>query len=243
MKTAWKTRSALVLATASLVTVGWTTTVSAAPTPTPTPTPTASATADATLITNLTYMRDEERLALDIYTAMTAKYAQAAPFANIARSEQVHFDTMGLLLTRYGVADPSTGNNPGSYADPALQSLYDKLLASGNESLERAYDVGIAVENLDIADLKAAIAQTGQADVKAALTNLMNGSTNHLSAFTAAKNGQILGARSGQGMQNGRSSAKTAEQGRNGRGQGMNSGTGDGLGQRATTRPTTCPLR
>ncbi len=241
MKTAWKTRSALALATASLVTVGWTTTVSAAPTPTPTPT--ASTTADATLIANLTHMRDEERLARDIYTAMAAKYAQAAPFANIARSEQVHFDTMGLLLTRYGVADPSAGKNPGSYADPALQSLYDKLLASGDESLAKAYDVGIAVESLDIADLKAAIAQTSQADVKAALTNLMNGSANHLSAFTAAKDGKILGARNGQGTQNGRSSANTAEQGRNGRGQGMNSGTGDGLDQGATIRRTTCPLR
>ena len=152
-------------------------------------------------------MRDEERLARDIYTALAAKYSQAAPFVNIARSEQVHFDTMGLLLTRYGVADPSAGKNPGTYADPALQSLYDKLLASGSESLAKAYDVGVAVENLDIADLKAAISQTSQADVKAAFTNLMNGSANHLAAFTAAKDGKILGARNGQGMQNGRSGA------------------------------------
>ena len=97
MKTTWKTRTALGLATAGLLTVGWTTTVYAAPTPTPTPT--AAATADTTLSTNLTHMRDEERLARDIYTALAAKYSQAAPFVNIARSEQVHFDTMGLLLS------------------------------------------------------------------------------------------------------------------------------------------------
>ncbi len=175
-------------------------------------------------------MRDEERLARDIYTALAAKYAQAAPFVNIARSEQVHFDTMGLLLTRYGVADPSAGKNPGTYADPALQSLYDKLLASGSESLAKAYDVGVAVENLDIADLKTAISQTSQADVKAAFTNLMNGSANHLAAFTAAKDGKILGARNGQGMQNGRSGANATGQRGNGRGQGMNAGTGAGCG-------------
>jgi hypothetical protein len=162
---------------------------------------------------------------------------------NIARSEQVHFDTMGLLLTRYGVADPSAGKNPGTYAEPALQSLYDKLLASGSESLAKAYDVGVAVENLDIADLKAAISQTSQADVKAAFTNLMNGSANHLAAFTAAKDGKILGARNGQGMQNGRSGGNSAGQRGNGRGQGMSSGTGAGWGQQGTTRPPTCPLR
>ena len=241
MKTTWKTRTALGLATAGLLTVGWTTTVYAAPTPTPTPT--ATATADTTLSTNLTHMRDEERLARDIYTALAAKYASAAPFVNIARSEQVHFDTMGLLLTRYGVADPSAGKNPGTYAEPALQSLYDKLLASGSESLAKAYDVGVAVENLDIADLKAAISQTSQADVKAAFTNLMNGSANHLAAFTAAKDGKILGARNGQGMQNGRSGGNSAGQRGNGRGQGMSSGTGAGWGQQGTTRPPTCPLR
>ncbi len=249
MKTTWKTRTALGLATAGLLTVGWGTTVYAAPTPTPTPSPTASptatatASADATLAANLTHMRDEERLARDLYTALAAKYSQAAPFVNIARSEQVHFDTMGLLLTRYGVADPSAGKNAGSYNDPALQALYDKLLASGSESLAKAYDVGVAVEELDIADLKAAISQTSQADAKAAFTNLMNGSQNHLSAFTAAKDGKILGARNGQGMQNGRSGTSTAGQGRNGRGQGTNAGTGAGWGQQGTARPATCPVR
>lgn len=243
MKTTWKSRTALGLATAGLLTVGWATTVQAAPTPPPTPNPIATATADATLAGNLTHMREEERLARDLYTALAAKYSQAPPFVNIARSEQVHFDMMGLLLTRYGVADPSAGKNPGTYTDPALQSLYDKLLASGSESLARADDVGIGVENLDIADLKAAIGQTGQADVKAAFINLMNGSQNHLAAFTAAKDGKLLGTRNGQGMQNGRSGANSAGHGRNGRGQGMNAGNGAGWGQQGTTRPTTCPIR
>lgn len=245
MKTNWKTRTALGLATAGLLTIGWSTTVQAAPIPTPTPSPTATLAADATLAANLTHMRDEERLARNIYTALAAKYSQAAPFVNIARSEQMHFDTMGLLLTRYGLPDPSAGKNPGSYADPALQALSDKLLASGSESLAKAYEVGIAVENLDIADLKAAIAKTTQADAKAAFTNLLNGSQNHLTAFTAAKDGKVLGARNGQGMHNGRSDSTSAGQGRNGRGQGMNAGTGTGTGrgQQGTTRPTTCPVR
>jgi hypothetical protein len=233
----WKTRTALGIVTAGLLTLGWATTVHAAPTPTPTPT--ATATADATLTADLTHMRDEERLARDIYTALAATHSQAAPFANIARSEQVHFDTVGLLLTRYGVADPSAGKAAGTYTDPALQSLYDKLVGSGKESLAKAYDAGIAVENLDISDLKAAIAHTSQADVKAAFTNLLNGSQNHLAAFTAAKDGKILGARNGQGMQNGRQGSTAAGTAGNGQGWGMRGGAG----QPGTARPATCPLR
>lgn len=249
MKTTWKIRAALGLATAGLVSLGWATTVHAAPTPTPSPT--ASATADAALAANLAHLRDEERLARDLYTALAAKYSQAAPFANIARSEQVHFDTMGLLFTRYSVADPAAARAAGSFADPALQSLYDKLLASGSESLTKAYEAGIAVENLDIADLKAAISQTSQTDVKAALANLQRGSQNHLAAFTAAKDGKILGARNGQGMQNGPVAANAAGPDLRGRGQGMGAagagataGAGNGAGRgQGTARPTTCPLR
>ena len=243
MKTNWKTRTALGLATAGLLSVGWSTTVQAAPIPTPTPTATVTATADAALAGNLTHMRDEERLARDLYTALSAKYSQAAPFVNIARSEQVHYDTMGLLLTRYGVPDPSAGKAAGNYADPALQSLYDTLLASGSESVAKAYDAGIAVETVDIADLKAAIEKTTQADAEAAFANLMNGSENHLAAFTAAKDGKILGARNGQGMQNGRSGSTSVGQGMNGQGQGMNGGNGGRRGQQGTTRPATCPVR
>ena len=241
MKTTWKTRTALGLATAGLLTVGWSTTVHAAPNPTPTPT--ATVTADTALAANLTHMRDEERLARDLYTALSAKYSQAAPFVNIVRSEQVHYDTMGLLLTRYGLPDQSAGKAAGSYADPALQSLYDTLLASGSESVAKAYDAGLAVETLDIADLKAAIDKTTQADAEAAFANLLNGSENHLAAFTAAKDGKILGARNGQGMQNGRSGSASAGQGMNGQGQGMNAGNGGRRGQQGATRPTTCPVR
>ncbi len=243
MKTKWKARTAIGLATAALLTIGWTTTVQAAPSPTPTPSPAATVSADAELTRNLTHMRDEERLARDIYTALAAKYPQAAPFVNIARSEQVHFDTMGILLTRYGLPDPSAGRNPGVYSDPALQALYDKLLTSGGESLTMAYDVGIAVENLDIADLKAAIGKTGQADAKAAFTNLLNGSQNHLAAFTAAKDGKVVGARNGQGMQNGRTGPNSAGQSRNGRGPGLNAANGVGRGQQGSTRQGTCPVR
>lgn len=247
MNTTWKTRTALGLAAAVLTTIGWASVAQAAPTPSPEPPTVATATADAALIRNLTFMRQEEQLARDVYTALAAKYSQAAPFVNIAKSEQRHFDTLGLLLARYGIADPAAGRGAGSYADADLQALYTKLLASGSESLAKAYDAGITIENEDIADLKAAMTETTQADAKAAFANLLNGSENHLAAFTAAKDGKILGAQNGQGMRNGQGT----QNGRNGNDSTPRSGNGrqgQGMGQGAgragsVDRPATCPVR
>ncbi len=92
------------------------------------------------------------------------------------------------------------------------------------------------MENKDIADLKAVIAQTSQADVKLALTNLMNGSQNHLAAFTAAKDGKVLAVQNGQGMRNGRNATSGSPAGTGRQGAGM-SGNG------RVDRPTTCPVR
>jgi len=243
MNTTWKSRAAVALATAALATMGWSAVAQAAPpTPVPNPPATATATADAALVKDLTFLRQEEQLARDVYTALAAKYSQAAPFVNIARSEQRHFDTVGVLLSRYGIDDPAAGKAAGSYADSDLQALYNQLLATGSESLAQAYQVGITIENKDIADLQAAIARTSQADVKAALSNLLNGSQHHLAAFTAAKDGKILGTQNGQGMQNGRGRPGDQQAGNGRQGQGMGMGQGAGRAGNAA-RPATCPLR
>ena len=72
-------------------------------------------------------------------------------------------------------------------------------------------------------------------------TNLLNGSQRHLSAFTAAKDGKILGAQNGQGMQNGRRGGQAAG---TQAGQGLGQGRGMGQGRGANVeRPADCPLR
>jgi hypothetical protein len=153
----WMKRIALAVPAVAIGLIGWTAVAQAAPTPTPSPIPSATATADATLTKNLTYMREEERLAHDVYTALAAKYPTAPVFANIARAEQWHFETMGLLLQRYGIADPTASRAAGSYANADLQSLYTSLISTGQKSLADAYQVGITIENTDIADLKKAM--------------------------------------------------------------------------------------
>lgn len=241
MNTTWKTRTAWGLTAVALTTMGWTAVAQAGPpTQRPTPPATATATADAALTENLTFMRQEEQLARDVYNAFAAKYPSAPQFANIAKSEQRHFDAMGRMLDRYGIPDPADGHSAGSYADPDLQALYKTLLATGSESLAKAYEVGITIETEDIADLKAVIAETTQADAKAVFTNLLNGSGNHLAAFTAAKDGKRPDP---QGMRNDRAENRFGNGGQGGGWRGGNGGQGAGWAGGNGDRPETCPFR
>ena len=60
-----------------------------------------------------------------------------------------------------------------------------RLLDQGDDSLVAALKVGIAIEELDIADLKARMAETKNADLDRVYANLLRGSENHLNAFEA----------------------------------------------------------
>jgi hypothetical protein len=130
----------------------------------------------------LLFMREEEKLALDVYLALYAEW-QLPIFQNIARSEQTHTDAVLQLLTRYGLDDPAAGLGAGEFADPTLQSLYDQLVAQGSASLEAALRVGAAIEEIDILDLEERLAQTDKADIRRVYENLKSGSYNHLRAF------------------------------------------------------------
>ncbi len=136
---------------------------------------------------SLLYMREEEKLARDVYNALYAAWGQTT-FANIAASEQAHMDEVKLLLDRYGLTDPAL--TPASFSDPGLQALYDRLLAQGLISLSDALKVGAAIEEIDILDLQTRLAQTDNADIQQVYNNLMRGSYNHLNAFVSALQAQ-----------------------------------------------------
>ncbi len=129
-------------------------------------------------------MREEEKLARDVYLTLGEKWNQLI-FDNIAASEQRHMDAVKNLLDKYGLADPAAGNGIGEFTDPVFTELFDQLVAQGNQSVEEAYKVGVAIEELDIDDLKILIAETTKSDIKRVYTNLLNGSYNHLAAFSS----------------------------------------------------------
>jgi len=128
----------------------------------------------------LLFMREEERLALDVYTVLGEEWGLPV-FSNIAEAEATHTDAVRVLLERYGLDDPVPSREAGEYADPTLQAAYDELVALGMTSLEDALRVGAIVEELDIADLRARPADAP--DVAQVFASLERGSRNHLRAF------------------------------------------------------------
>ncbi len=131
---------------------------------------------------SLKFMREEEKLARDVYQQFYEKW-NLSVFKNISASEQSHFRAIGTLLSRYGVADPAQSTSDGVYSDPKLNALYVELIAKGMRSAQDAMEVGVLIEKKDIADLEEALKGTGKLDIKRVYTNLLNGSFNHLEAF------------------------------------------------------------
>jgi hypothetical protein len=135
-------------------------------------------------IAGLVYMREEEKLARDVYLALYDLWGQPI-FQNIAASEQAHMDSVLMLLDQYGVTDPAGGMGPGEFNDPFFRSLYGELVAQGSQSQIEALLVGAAIEELDIVDLQERLAQTSNEYIVQVYTNLLAGSENHLRAFVS----------------------------------------------------------
>ncbi|MGC8761655.1 MAG: DUF2202 domain-containing protein [Bryobacteraceae bacterium] len=154
----------------------------------PTSTPAAAALTQAEQ-QKLAFMREEEKLARDVYQAMYEKW-KLPVFERIAGSEQRHFDAVGRALARYAIADPAKEDKPGVFANAELAALYAELIARGNVSAQDALNVGVTIEKKDIEDLENAIRDTRQMDLKRLYANLLQGSLRHLLAFEANLQGQ-----------------------------------------------------
>lgn len=135
-------------------------------------------------VAGLLWMREEEQLAHDVYVVLGDLWGLRI-FENIAASETTHIDAMTGLLDQYGIDDPAQGNELGTFTDPAMQALYDGLVADGSVSLDAALTVGALIEELDIADLQARSSATEIVEITTVYANLERGSRNHLRAFAS----------------------------------------------------------
>jgi hypothetical protein len=140
----------------------------------------ASGTLSAAEVQSVTRMREEEKMARDVYGVL-APHAPA--FSMIATSEQKHMDAVLGLLSSHGLADPAGGKDPGEFTDATLASVYSELIARGQPSLQDALSVGVEIEDLDLLDLMAATSTVEHQDVSNVYENLMRGSRNHLRTF------------------------------------------------------------
>lgn len=138
------------------------------------------ATADATE-EQLVYLIEEEKLAHDVYTAMFDLWGSRV-FGNILQSEESHQSQVLAVMATRDIEDPRS-SQVGVFENAELQALYNELIAKGTKSAVDAYEVGVAIEELDIDDLTTMLATAKDADVIAMMENLRKGSENHLRAF------------------------------------------------------------
>ncbi len=140
-------------------------------------------------IEGLLLMREEEKLAHDVYMHFYGLYGQQL-FLNIANSEESHTNAVLTLLEGYGIEDPAL-EGEGQFANEELGALYNALIEQGSASLTEALKVGATIEDLDIADLQNLLAETENTDIIRVYENLLKGSENHMRGFV--RNLQTLG--------------------------------------------------
>lgn len=140
-----------------------------------------SLTVDDQEIKDLTYMREEEKLAGDVYQTFYDKYKKTV-FINIKNSEVTHTGAIKNLLTKYKIPDPAS-TTLGVFKNQELQSLFNTLVKDGSSSYIAALKVGAAIEEIDTIDIKNTIKRTDNPDIITTYTNLLNGSKSHLSSF------------------------------------------------------------
>ena len=134
-------------------------------------------------IAGILFIREEEKLARDVYLTFAELYTSYSIFSNIASSEQQHMDSIKRIIDRYMLDDPVGDNGFGEFTDQSLQDLYNALIAQGSQSLIDALQVGAAIEEIDILDIKEYIEISDEWMINRIYGNLLDGSENHLRAF------------------------------------------------------------
>ena len=133
-------------------------------------------------VDDLLYIREEEKLARDVYQVLGDLYGTRI-FDNISQSEQSHMDSLLVHIDRLGLVDPIVDDSTGVFVDEHLQDLYATLVAQGSQDLVGALTVGATIEDLDILDLAIAIETTDDLALADTYDGLMCGSRNHLRSF------------------------------------------------------------
>lgn len=131
----------------------------------------------------LLFIREEEKLAHDVYTYAFEKYGVNV-FQNIANSESNHVLSVLKIMDSYQISDPLLGSiTIGEFTNPTLVDLYSVLIDRVDISLDESFIVGLLIEDLDINDLENAISETDKLNISTLYSNLECGSKNHMRAF------------------------------------------------------------
>lgn len=128
----------------------------------------------------LMLMREEEKMAHDIYVTFRDKY-DLRVFSNISQSETMHMNAVLSLINHYELNDPMLAES-GKFKNKEIQDLFNKLIVQGADIIG-ALKAGAIVEEYDILDLMKYIDSTKNEDIKKVYSNLLYASHRHLNAF------------------------------------------------------------
>jgi hypothetical protein len=133
-------------------------------------------------VSSLLFMIEEEKMARDIYDELFEQTG-LIQFDRISNSEQQHYDTLLSTADKLGIDTSTLSTEAGVFTNIEVQNLYAQLMEQASVSADAAMNVGIAIEQTDIADLYTAIDSTEITLLGTVYNNLLNASMNHLNAF------------------------------------------------------------
>jgi len=133
-------------------------------------------------IAGLMHMREEEKVARDVYLKFYEIYGNVI-FENIAASEQKHMEAVLALIDGYLLIDPVAGLGVGVFTEK-FQEIYNSLIARGT-TLAEAFKVGVDIEKLDIEDLTKYLSSTEVPNLIKVYNKLLSASEKHLETFTS----------------------------------------------------------
>ena len=155
--------------------------------------------------THLIFMREEEKLARDVYITLGEIYPELTTFARIDDSEQKHMDTMARMLKLYKIKDPSTDDEGGVFTGEDygwyFTEKFEFLVSWGETDGLQALYVGAFIEELDMNDIVhcpdvimdagfpedgCGLVYTDEATLISAYESLVDGSKSHLRAYVKA---------------------------------------------------------
>ncbi len=139
-------------------------------------------------IAGLFEMREEEKLARDVYLKLYEIHEHPV-FNNISKSENAHTSAVLYLIKGYGLEDPALFAE-GDFSNPLFSDLYVQLTEQGSAGLIDGLQVGAFIEEHDINDLQNLLSEVENTDVKRVYENLLRGSKFHLRAYTAVLKAQ-----------------------------------------------------
>lgn len=132
-------------------------------------------------IADLQFLREEEKLARDVYLYAFDKY-NFELFQKIAGSEQVHIDEVKILLDKYELEDPASIDK-GVFLDTTLQNLYNQLIAMTDTSFLGGLTAGMIIEDMDMSDIEDFEANTAITEILDVYAFLKCTSKNHMRYF------------------------------------------------------------